>query len=69
MVEDIAGGETGEVERRSGEVEIKEILRGFSTCDIDPSTLCPLNYFMRFFFASDFTYLRSFIFTICRKIP
>jgi hypothetical protein len=41
MVEDIAGGETGEVERRSGEVEIKEILRGFSTCDINPSTLCP----------------------------
>ena len=58
MVEDIAGGETGEVERRSGEVEIKEILRGFSTCDINPSTLCPLNLFMRFyFFASGFSYL------------
>jgi hypothetical protein len=50
MVEDIAGGETGEVERRSGEVEIKEILRGFSTCDINPSTLCPLNLFIRFYF-------------------
>jgi hypothetical protein len=45
MVEDIAGSEAGEVERRWREVQIKEILRGFSTCDINPSTLCPLNSF------------------------